>query len=58
MTDKLKPCPFCNGVATLNTIDLGETFYAVCMNCGIRTLAYESTQRAMDDWNRRADNDR
>ena len=38
---ELKPCPFCGGVGTLWSIDRCETAYAVCQDCGIRTIDYK-----------------
>lgn len=55
---ELKPCPFCGGVAIFNSLTSGETVFAVCMKCGVRTLDYEQTEQVREAWNRRADNDR
>lgn len=54
MQEKLKNCPFCNGTATLHSTDMCETIYAVCMNCGCRTIDYKHAQEAIEKWNRRA----
>lgn len=58
MPNELKPCPFCGGISVFNTLNSGETVFVVCMKCGVRTLDYEHTERAREDWNRRAENDR
>lgn len=47
------PCPFCKGVGTLHSIDLGKSFYGVCQNCGFMTKNYENTKDALAQWNTR-----
>lgn len=58
MTDKLKPCPFCGGVGTLHSLDMCETLYAVCMKCGARTRLFDTGKEAIENWNRRLENER
>ncbi len=50
---ELKPCPFCGGIGTLWSIDECKTVYAVCMNCGIRTIDYKHSSEAITAWNTR-----
>ena len=50
---ELLPCPFCGGVGTLHSIDMCETVYAVCMNCGVRTTDYKHAEQAINKWNTR-----
>lgn len=51
---KLKPCPFCGGIGTLWSIDQCDTVYAVCQDCGARTVDYKHAGQAITVWNRRA----
>lgn len=53
MTDKLKHCPFCGGVGALHSVDMCETIYAACMNCGCRTMDYEHAEQVIKAWKRR-----
>ena len=50
---KLLPCPFCGYHGTLNTTNIGKTFYAVCMQCGSRTIDFKTTEEAIEQWNAR-----
>ena len=74
MTDKLKPCPFCNGKAKLSEktecVGFGETttfHFVKCTNCGVtgkkfdRLDADTKTEQkllAVLSWNGRNNNDR
>ena len=71
MTDKLKPCPFCNGeVINHHTehLDLNHRrFDYRCENCGAyfslqgkgKYISAEKTEKqSIEMFNRRADNDR
>lgn len=60
---ELKPCPFCGGKAKLRIaseiwrdgkVEIGG-WKAYCENCGIET-ALENREKAVEKWNRRADN--
>lgn len=58
--EELKPCPFCGSnrveVRDNDTDDIWEHAYQVmCWECGIRTLYCKTPERAVELWNRRAD---
>ena len=63
MKTELKPCPFCGAKYsaekfTKNTVQLmkgTECFWAICLNCGVRTGEYYKQDDAAAAWNRRAD---
>ena len=72
MTDKLKPCPFCGGQGEITehweSIGMGANvrqYYVCCESCGARGgMADEYFEngnlrnKAINRWNRRADNER
>ena len=62
---ELKPCPFCGGEAVINEIpphkhtfvnmpDCEGFTYIECTGCGC-TIGADTTQQAIEAWNRRAD---
>ena len=56
--DKLKPCPFCGGLAWVQHC-FYQTAEVVCVNCGAKGTACcgeNNEERAIEAWNRRADN--
>lgn len=60
---KLKPCPFCGGMAVLNK-EKGRIFsYVKCIVCGAESglikvsAEYGSEDKAAEAWNRRVDNE-
>lgn len=66
---ELKPCPFCGGEAecsySMATIDLDmRPVRIVCKECGATTKLikvsnkYCATDKAVEEWNRRTDNER
>ncbi len=60
MTDKLKPCPFCNGEAEMvESFLYGKVkgYLVSCKKCMCETRLYSSKQNAEKAWNRRADNE-
>ena len=54
MNDKLKPCPFCGGAASLND---AWPHWAYCTVCGAKVQSlkydYEGAAEAAEKWNRR-----
>ena len=56
--NELKPCPFCGGEAELTS---GSTSAVACSKCNVHTsfitniYGEDTTQRAIDRWNTRAD---
>lgn len=56
---ELKPCPFCGKKARLQRI--GKSYYVTCDGsyCKIKptTWAYSVKEKAIEEWNRRANND-
>lgn len=68
MTYKLKPCPFCGGKAFSYYIkphkhslvgmpDYNGNGFVECSGCSV-ALCGETEEQAIENWNRRADNDR
>ena len=56
----LKPCPFCGGEAFFDSKKSKGTrsnrYYIVwvyCFKCGIRTIDYDNSEKAMQAWNKR-----
>lgn len=52
-TIELKPCPFCGGKAGIYSLAKYEK-EAYCENCGAVSDIYETSQKAIEAWNRRA----
>lgn len=48
--ERLKPCPFCGGEATVVGHNI---FFVKCTNCEIETLLYRHKDRAVEYWNTR-----
>lgn len=59
MTEPLKPCPFCDGDATLgawSAVGSDESTYEVtCVGCGASSYACSTPQEAAERWNLRVD---
>lgn len=62
---ELKPCPFCGGEARLHhgANGINQTSFVMCDRCRVRnegteiSTLYSSDEKAIDAWNRRADDD-
>lgn len=60
--NKLKPCPFCGGKGILNDELNHCVSYVKCSTCGAETgmvkvsAEYCADEKAIERWNRRADN--
>ena len=54
--DKLKPCPFCGGEATLEDTSTG--FGVICWNCQISTTMDWKSDKAIAIWNNRKNNEK
>lgn len=57
---KLKPCPFCGGIADVVRKEKWEKviFFATCLYCGAEMPRNSRTvAEAAEAWNRRADNE-
>lgn len=61
--ERLKPCPFCG--ESSNFVHLQKIIYAnedyrrwevMCENCGAEVSEFVTPERAIEAWNRRADN--
>lgn len=56
---ELKPCPFCGGSAFIPKSDSGDLLpWVACIKCGVETDYYETVEKAIEAWNRRAENER
>lgn len=59
MTEKLKPCPFCGGLALMTHDEEDPKFDTeiYCINCGasIREIGEGNKKKAIAKWNRRAE---
>ena len=57
---KLKPCPFCGGVA-MTICDRAPSedslFWVRCFGCGAETSLFNSEEEAKEAWNRRAEHE-
>ena len=52
---KLKPCPFCGGVASIDSEEgwFGLGYFVMCLKCMNRTAHYMYSMNASDAWNTR-----
>lgn len=55
--DKLKPCPFCGGVARILSVGFGYKVYCTNPDCEVspQTWGELTYEAAIDAWNKRAD---
>lgn len=54
MQEKLKPCPFCDGVTALDHILIGERtwWFVRCLHCGEKSMLAIDAEEAVRVWNR------
>lgn len=60
MSEELKPCPFCGGKAQKAPIaaEWWTTYWGVqCANCGCESPGYIDYNKAVEVWNRRANDE-
>lgn len=59
---ELKPCPFCGGLGVLNNENNRVFSFVKCVQCGAESglvkvsAEYCADEKAVENWNRRADN--
>ena len=56
---ELKPCPFCGGEArsvSKYSNNKKWKYFCECWLCSCRTQYFETEEKAIKTWNRRADN--
>lgn len=59
----LKPCPFCGGEAELESrffpysYPTQDWYYVYCKSCNVQVDEYESKEKAIEAWNKRANDD-
>ena len=53
--NELRKCPFCGGEAELFEVFPGRFYAVVCPHCVVETTYYETSEKAIEAWNRRAD---
>lgn len=53
--NELKPCPFCGGEAETDYAHFDYNWFEVhCNNCDAYVYDYNSEEKAIEKWNRRA----
>lgn len=52
--NKPKPCPYCDGVAALDSILIGERkwWFVRCLHCGEKSMLSLDDEEAVRVWNR------
>ena len=51
--DKLKPCPFCGKVPSVNQSAISELWHVMCDHCGASSTGKTTCAEAIEAWNRR-----
>lgn len=58
--ERFKPCPFCGGkhpfLSKVTTNYYAEQFFVICEDCQAKSKYATSENKAIEAWNRRADN--
>ena len=56
---EVKPCPFCGRTPQIRAIPTGQRKcdYMIFCVCGVRTILSKRKYRAVEIWNRRADDE-
>lgn len=53
--EEIKPCPFCGGKAEIDYLWYNRNYPGVrCNDCGAYVFAYNSEEKAIEKWNKRA----
>ncbi len=62
MSEKLKPCPFCGGDASIYEVTSEEEnfsgYMVSCDDCGCGTTAFDVQDMAVQSWNKRIAHER
>lgn len=53
--NKLMPCPFCGGRAEVHKNLFSQTYSVECKKCTAKVTGCETSGKAFEMWNRRAD---
>lgn len=54
MNDKLLPCPFCGGKATIVRSTFTDRYAVKCPTCGASLFSSSSNGKALCQWNKRS----
>lgn len=61
-TKKLKPCPFCGGIAIIKHVsqlwEPRHVYWSACQHCHMSGKTYSTEAEAIDAWNMRVEQER